>query len=115
MKPGPATSTLSISGSARSFSAIGVGELARLLAGILGEHHGGVGRHVAMRRVARRLDHDAGVIQTFRYDTVARQRRIGMADPGQDGGEDIGLGCGRLGHGGGLSPDGAGNAIAEVR
>ena len=31
-------------------------EFARLLAGILGQHHGGIGRHVAMRRIARRLD-----------------------------------------------------------
>jgi hypothetical protein len=37
-----------------------IGELARLRLGVLGQHHGGVGRHVAMARVARRLDHDAG-------------------------------------------------------
>src|ERR1700733_14239562 len=31
-----------------------LGELARLAAGVLGQHHGGVGGNVAMRRIARR-------------------------------------------------------------
>ena len=36
-----------------------VGELARLGLGVLGEHHRGIGRHVAMAGIARRLHHDA--------------------------------------------------------
>ena len=48
----------------------GFGELARLLAGILGQHHGGVGRHVAMGRIARRLDRDARLV-----DPGRQQRR----------------------------------------
>ena len=62
MKPGPATSTEAIRSSARSFSANLLGEIARLCLGFLGQHHRGIGRHVAMRGIARRLDHDAGEI-----------------------------------------------------
>ena len=39
-----------------------LGQLARLLAGILRQHHGGVGRHVAVGGLARRLDHDARLV-----------------------------------------------------
>ena len=40
-----------------------VGDLARLHAGGLGQHHRGIGGHVAMRRVAGRFDRDIGGIQ----------------------------------------------------
>ncbi len=35
------------------------GKVARLLLGVLGQNHGGIGGHVAVARVARRLDQDA--------------------------------------------------------
>ena len=52
------------------------GEFARLLAGILGQHHGGVGRHVAMRRIARRLDRDARLIDAGRQYARGDQRVV---------------------------------------
>ena len=48
-------------------------ELARLFAGILGEHHGGIGRHVAMRRIARRLDRHARLIDAGRQHAGGNQ------------------------------------------
>ena len=51
------------------------GKLARFLAGILGQHHGGVGRDVAMRRIARRLDGHARLIDACRQDTGSNKRR----------------------------------------
>ena len=43
-----------------------LGDVARLLARGLGQHHGGVGRDVAMRRIARRLGGDGGEIERGR-------------------------------------------------
>ena len=40
-----------------------IGDVAGLLAGGLGQHHGGVGGHVAMGGIARRLDRDCGGIK----------------------------------------------------
>ncbi len=51
-----------------------LGEIARLCPGFLGEHHGGVGRHVAMGGIARRLDHDAGEIDAGRPIVFGRKR-----------------------------------------
>ena len=51
-----------------------VGELARLDLGVLGQHHRGVGRHVAMARIARRLDHDAGEIDAGGPLALGRER-----------------------------------------
>ena len=48
MKPGPATSTLAMSVVGAQLLGERLGELARLLAGVLRQHHGGVGRHVAV-------------------------------------------------------------------
>ena len=59
MKPGPATSTLAISVVGAQLFGDQLGQLARLLARILGQHHRGIGRHVAMAGVARRLDQHA--------------------------------------------------------
>ena len=52
-----------------------LGKIARLGLGLLGKHHGGVGRHVAMRGIARRLDHDAGEIDAGRPAAFAGERR----------------------------------------
>ena len=43
-----------------------LGDVARLLARGLGQHHGGVGGDVAVRRIARRLGGDGGKIELFR-------------------------------------------------
>ena len=51
-----------------------VGEIARLGPRLLGEHHRGVRRHVAMGRVARRFDHDAGEIDAGGPLALGRQR-----------------------------------------
>ncbi len=65
-----------------------------------------------MGGVARRLDHDAGLVETGRHDPIGRQRRVGGADLVEDEGEDIG----RFSrHGAGLSPDAHGNAIGAGR
>src|SRR6185312_8998014 len=73
----------------------GVGELARLLAGVLGEHHGSVGRHVAVRGVLRRLDDDAPKVG------ARRQRRGDRAHAREHVGKQV-LGSvlrrGRAGH-----------------
>jgi len=53
MKPGPATSTDAIKSSAAQFCRDLFGEIARFCLRILGQNHRGVGRHIAMRSVAR--------------------------------------------------------------
>ena len=70
-------------------SADRVGKLARLLAGILGQHHGGIGGHVAMRSVTRRLDHDARLVDAGRQDASRGERAVGGAHLVEDGGEDV--------------------------
>ena len=59
MKPGPATSTWRYLVVGAQFVGDALGQLARLLAGVLRQHHRGIGRHVAMARIARRLDYNA--------------------------------------------------------
>ena len=59
MKPGPATSTFGDLVVGAQPVGNRFGQFARLLAGVLGEHHCGIGRHVAMGRIARRLDNNA--------------------------------------------------------
>ena len=86
MKPGPATSTDAIKSSARSLAAICFGEIARLCLGLLGQHHRGVGRHVAMRGIARRLDHDARQIDAGGPPALSRER----AASGMDACEHVG-------------------------
>ena len=61
----------------------GVGEFARLLTGVLRQHHGGIGRHVAVARIARRLDHDARKI------CVAGKRCRRRAHAREHGGEKV--------------------------
>ena len=71
----------------------GVGQFARLLAGVFRQHHRGVGRHVAVARIARRLDHDA------RQIGLAGQRRGRRAHARKHGGEQVlgGFGSGHDG------------------
>ena len=62
MKPGPATSTASTSGDLPQRVGQRFGDRARIAARRLGfarVDHRGVGRQVAMRRLARRLDDEA--------------------------------------------------------
>ena len=63
MKPGPAISALSISGSSRELRRDQLGERARVGLRRLGQHHRRVGREIAMRRIARRLDRDVAAIE----------------------------------------------------
>jgi len=50
-----------------------LGKVQRVLLHLTGEHHRGVGRHVAVRGVARRLDRDAGVVEPRRDRARSRQ------------------------------------------
>jgi hypothetical protein len=50
-----------------------VRKIARLGLGVLGQHHRGVGRHVAVGCIARRLDHDAGEIDAGGPLALGRQ------------------------------------------
>ena len=61
MKPGPAIDFLDqiVATQARCDP---LGQFARLRPCLLGKHHRGIGRHVAVRGVARRLDDDSGHI-----------------------------------------------------
>jgi hypothetical protein len=59
-------------------------QLARLLAGVLGERHRGIGRHIAVGRIARRLDHDAGEV-----GVRAKQRSGRRAHASEHGGEEV--------------------------
>ena len=63
MKPGPAMSTEATFASLRSFGGNAFGKLARLLAGILRKNHRGVGGHIAMCRVTRRLNDNPGNVR----------------------------------------------------
>ena len=64
-------------------------EVPRLLAGILGEHHRRIGRHIPMGRVSRRFDHHAGLIDAGRQLAGGDQRVVGRADAIQHLGENI--------------------------
>ena len=80
MKPGPAISVLVISG---RFSKLGgdlLGQVARLQAGVLGQHHRRVGGEIAVAGLARRLDHDAREIGRRRKYAGLGQRLDGSAD-----------------------------------
>ena len=60
-----------------------LGKLARFAAGVLGQHHGGVGGNVAMRRIARRLDGYPRLID------AGCNVRAGMANGPENVGENI--------------------------
>jgi hypothetical protein len=66
-----------------------LGERPRLQAGVLGQHHGGVGRHVAVRGLARRLDHDARLVDAGRQHARRRQGVIGGAHALEHQSEDV--------------------------
>ena len=59
-KPGPATSTFSMSASRLQLLRQLVGDVARLHLGRLGQHHGGVAGEIAVRGIARRRHLDIG-------------------------------------------------------
>src|SRR5262249_31378197 len=64
-------------------------ELARLLARVLGEHHRGVGRHVAVGRIARRLDHDARLVDPGGQHPACGEPRVDGAHAIEDVVEDV--------------------------
>ena len=71
MKPGPAISTEVTGGNASSFGLISSASARGLVPGGLGQHHRRIGREVAVRGVARRLDRHVPAIE------VRRQRAFG--------------------------------------
>ena len=64
-------------------------KLARLLAGILGEHHGRIGRHITVRGIARRLGGDARLIDPGRQLARGNKRVVSAMHAGKDFGENI--------------------------
>ena len=75
-----------------------IGEIARLCLGVLGEHHRGIGRHVAMAGIARRLDHDAGEIDAGGPLALGRERGADRLHARQRVGEQM-LWSWLVGHG----------------
>ena len=65
------------------FDRKGFGQIARLGLGVLRQHHRGVGRHVAMARIARQFHHDARQIGVLRQYPFIHQHAAGGADPRQ--------------------------------
>ena len=66
-----------------------VGEIARLYLGVLGQHHRGVGRHVAMAGIARRLDHDAREIDAGGPLALGRERSANRVHARQHVGKQV--------------------------
>ena len=89
MKPGPATSTDGDQIVGAQFRGDRFGEIARFCLGLLGQHHRGVGRHVAMRGVARRLDHDARQIDARGPSAFGRERAANRVHARQHVGEKM--------------------------
>ena len=56
------------------------GEVAGFCLGLPGQHHRGVGRHIAVRRIARRLDHDARQVNAGGPPAFRRQRAADRVD-----------------------------------
>ena len=89
MKPGPATSTLAIEAIGAQLFGNGFGQFARLAAGVLGQHHRRIGRHVAMRGLARRLDHDARLVDAGGQDAGRDQLAVGGVNLVEHDGKDV--------------------------
>ena len=97
MKPGPATSTERNQTVGAEFFGKLVGEFSRLGPGVLGQHHRGIGRHVAMAGVARRLDHHAREIDAVGPLAFGRKLRADRMHARQHIGKKVS--CSRFGHG----------------
>ncbi len=67
----------------------GVGEITRLGLGFLGQHHGGIGRHVAMARVLRRLDHHAREVGARRQRALGGKHAADRVHARQHVGENV--------------------------
>ena len=66
-----------------------LGEIARLRLCLFRKHHGGVGRHVAMGGIARRLDHHAREIDALGPAGFRRERAAGGAHAREHVGEQM--------------------------
>ncbi len=66
-----------------------LGEVAGLCLCLFRKHHGGVGRHVAMGGIARRLDHHAREIDTLGPVGVRRERAAGGVHAREHVGEQV--------------------------
>ena len=60
-------------GSASSFGLIGLGQRARVGLGSLGQHHRRIGREVAVRGIARRLDRDVLPVELRRQGAFGNE------------------------------------------
>ena len=75
MKPGPAISTEVTVGQRLELRRDQRGKRARIGPRRLGQHHRRIGREVAVRRVARRLDRDRAAVEAGRQRASATARR----------------------------------------
>ena len=89
MKPGPAISTFATRSLGAKLRRNDFGELARLFTGLLGEHHGDVGCHVAVGLIAWRLDGDARQIDVRRQIPGRDQFVADAANALEHFGEDV--------------------------
>ncbi len=67
----------------------GLGEIARLGLGFLGQHHSGIGRHVAMARILRRLDHHAREVGARGQRALGGKRAADRVHARQHVGENV--------------------------
>ena len=74
MKPGPATATAATLVDLAQFGRERLGQRARVGPGGLGQHHRGVGRQIAVARVARRLDRHGAAVEPGRQRAGGDQR-----------------------------------------
>ena len=81
-----------------------LGEIARLGLGFLGQHHRGIGRHVAMGRVLGRLHHHARQIETGGQRPLGGQRLADGLNPAENEGEQMRRGR-RIDHGNHMIPE----------
>ena len=101
-KPGPAAVASTMPGSARRLLGDGGGEFRRRLAGGLGGDQCGVGRHVAVRRIARGRDfHPRGdVVRQVGHGAAQRVEHLGTDGLEQVGHEGVMRAMGRRFKGG---------------
>ena len=69
-----------------------ISKLARLLAGILGQHHGGIGRHVAVIGIARRLDYHTRLVDAGRQHPGRHQGSVGGPHLVENSGKNVLIG-----------------------
>jgi hypothetical protein len=65
------------------------GEIAGFCPNLPGQHHRGVGGHITVRRIARRLDHDARQVNACGPSALGRERAANRVHAGKHVGEKM--------------------------